>query len=67
MTAVSTCKTDRSYNYVVVHGVHTAPPVAAGMRVALSYCEATIEYAIDFVRTNHPGIAIESVTNFTGA
>lgn len=66
MTAtITTVASDRHYDYVVVHGVRTAPPIAAGVRVALSYLN-TVEGALAAVRALHPDVVVESVTHYAG-
>ena len=66
MPPVTTKQTTLDWNYVIVYGKRTMG-ICAGMKIALEYCEETVEYAINAARNGCPGIEIQSVTNFIGA
>ena len=63
---IATVKSDRHYNYVAVHCVRKQGCPGEGMRHVLDYCEASVEYALDFMRKFHPEMDVLGVTDFVG-
>jgi hypothetical protein len=58
-----TAKSSRDYSYTVIHGVRTAPAIAVGMTVSLSYLD-TPDNALQTVQRLHPDVEITGVTEY---